>query len=147
MLADPIGEKFASIQIRSRLQVSPMLRTGELLKPIEIDDNLLYSTVGKIADQVDAGGGPQCPAQLQQAVAQAMTRLLRTLVRPQQIREPLAADRLAALNREKSEQGPRLLWQSFEPTFVTLNQQRSKNADRQCHRYAPITPILKYRPL
>src|SRR5271167_1236500 len=62
---------------------------------------------------------------------------LRSLVRPQQVGQSLASDRLACLGRKKRKQSACFLRAFPEPTIATLDHQRPENADRQRHRNRP----------
>ena len=112
-------------------------RPRQPLETVEVDDYLLNAAIGKVGDQMVRRTRPQRLAQLQQTVAQAVSRLLGTLVRPQQIGQPLATDRLPALRRQIAEQRPRLLGHLPEPTIIALDHQNAQHADRQCHRHRP----------
>ena len=69
-----------------------------------------------------------------------MAGLFRPLIRgSQQVGEPLATDRLAALSRQISKKSARLLRELPDAEIITFNHQRSKNADCESHRYCPHT--------
>ena len=116
-----IGEEFASVQIGSDLEVRPMLRTRQAFEILQVGNNALQSTIGEIGDQMLRGTAAQRLAQLQKAVAQAVARLFRPLVGPQQVRQPLAADGLAALCRQKREQRARLLGNLPKSAVIALD--------------------------
>jgi hypothetical protein len=78
-----IGQEFAAVQIGRRLQLGSVLRARQLLKAVEVDGHVLDATIGKIGDQIACPARPERLAQLQQAIAQTVARLLRALVRPQ----------------------------------------------------------------
>ena len=98
-----------------------MLRTRQAFEILQVGNNALQSTIGEIGDQMLRGTAAQRLAQLQKAVAQAVARLFRPLVGPQQVRQPLAADGLAALCRQKREQRARLLGNLPKSAVIALD--------------------------
>jgi hypothetical protein len=44
-----IGEEFATVRLRCRVQLGPVLGTGQLLELIEVDRHVLNSAIGKIS--------------------------------------------------------------------------------------------------
>jgi len=130
-----IGQKLAAVQLRRRLQLGAVERPRQPLKAVQVDHHVVNSTIGKVGDQVARRARPQRLAQLQQTVAQAVARLLGALIRPQQIGKPLTTDRVTALRRQITQQSPRLLGYLPKPAIISLDDQRSKNADRECHRH------------
>src|SRR5262245_33183969 len=106
-----IRQKLTAIEARRRLQLGSPLGTGQTFEVVEVGSHVLEATISKVRDKVLCSVAPQRLAQLQQTIAQAVPRLLRSLIGPQQVGQPLAADCLAALSGQISEQGTRLLWQ------------------------------------
>src|ERR1700719_105051 len=66
-----------------------------------------------------------------------MTGLLRPLVRPQQVGQSLASDRLACPVGKKGKQSACFLRDFPQPAIAILDHQRPENADRQRHRNRP----------
>ena len=120
---DEIGEKLTAIQVGRCLQLDPVSRSGELGKAVEVDLRSLDPTTGKIGDQAGCGARPQSLAQFQQAIAQAVPRLIRPLIRPQQVGEPLARHRTPFLRGEVGEQRTGLLRKFAEPAIIALDDQ------------------------
>jgi hypothetical protein len=78
-----IGKEFAAVQLSRGLQLGSVPGPRQALEAVEVDDHVLNSTIGKVGDQVARRARPERLAQLQQAIAQAVARLFRALVRPQ----------------------------------------------------------------
>src|SRR6266480_4913051 len=77
-------------------------------------------------------------AQADQPVTrERLADLLRPLVRPQQVGQSLASNRLVCLGCQKRKQSACLLRNFSEAVIATLDHQRSENADRQRHRHQP----------
>ena len=116
-----IGEKFVSIQICCCLQIRALLRAGQSLELVEVDLHIPQLATGKPGYQMAGGGKPKRFAKLQEAIAQAVPRLLRTLVGPQQVGQPLAANGLATLRGKVSNKAARLFREFADPTNITCD--------------------------
>ena len=81
-LADLLWPYQGSEQARHSLR-NCLLELRKALEVVEVDDHVLNSAIGKVGDQVACLARPERLAQLQQAIAQAVARLFRALVRPQ----------------------------------------------------------------
>jgi hypothetical protein len=128
-----IAKEFATVQVRRRLQIVELLRTGEALKATEIDIRGLNATAGKIGSEVKFGAFSQSLAQFQQTVAQTVASLIGTLIRPEQVGKTLPADGPARLRRQIGKQGARLARRLAEALAIQLDRQGPKNADRKGH--------------
>jgi hypothetical protein len=132
-----VSQKFAAIQLRSREQLGTVRQTRKPLETLDVCVDILESAIGKLGRQVAPGAFAECSSQLQQAVAQTVARLIRTLIGPQQVGEPFAADRPAPLGGQIGQQSARLSRDLPEPAFTVLYYQGSEEADQQSHHYRP----------
>ncbi len=134
---DKVSQKFAAIQLGRGEQLGTVRQPRKPLKTLDVDVDILESAIGELCGQVAPGALTECSSQLQQAVAQTVARLIRTLIGPQQVGEPFAADRPARLGRQIGQQSPRLSRDLPEPAFTVLYDQGSEEADQQSHHHRP----------
>ena len=118
-----IGQKLAAVE-RRHLQLAAVGRPRQSLKAVDVDDHIVNSAMSEVGHQMTCGTRPERLAQLQQTVAQAVARLLRALIRPQQIGRPLTTDRLPALRRQITQQCPRFLGYLAKPALIALDHPR-----------------------
>ena len=134
---DKVSQKFAAIQLGRGEQLGTARQPRKPLKTLDVDVDILESAISELRGQVAPGALTECSSQLQQAVAQTVARLIRTLIGPQQVGEPFAADRPAPLSRQIGQQSARLSRDLPEPAFTVLYYQRSEEADQQSHHHRP----------